>query len=107
MFGGGDSRRMKKMMEQMGVTVDEIEGVEEVVIKTGTKEIVIEDADVNAIEAQGQKTYQVIGESTEMSRVDEDDVELVAEQAEVNEETARDALEKTEGDLAAAIENLK
>jgi nascent polypeptide-associated complex subunit alpha len=107
MFGGGDSRRMKKMMEQMGVTMDEIEGVEEVVIKTGTKEIVIEDADVNAIEAQGQKTFQVMGEPTETSRVDEDDVSLVAEQAEVDEERARDALEKTEGDLAAAIESLK
>ena len=98
---------MKKMMEQMGVTMDEIEGVEEVVIKTGTKEIVIEGADVNAIEAQGQKTYQVMGESTERSRVDEDDVELVAEQAEVDEETARDALKKTDGDLAAAIESLE
>lgn len=107
MFGGGDSQRMKKMMEQMGVTMDEIEGVEEVVIKTGTKEIVIEGADVNAIEAQGQKTYQVMGESTERSRVDEDDVELVAEQAEVDEETARDALKKTDGDLAAAIESLE
>lgn len=107
MFGGGDSRRMKKMMEQMGVTMDEIEGVEEVVIKTGTKEIVIEDADVNAIEAQGQKTFQVMGEPTETSRVDEDDVSLVAEQAEVDEERARDALEKTDGDLAAAIESLK
>lgn len=107
MFGGGDSQRMKKMMEQMGVSMDEIEGVEEVVIKTGTKEIVIEGADVNAIEAQGQKTYQVMGESTERSRVDEDDVELVAEQAEVDEETARDSLKKTDGDLAAAIESLK
>ncbi|MDZ7687441.1 MAG: nascent polypeptide-associated complex protein [Halobacteriales archaeon] len=107
MFGGGDSRRMKKMMEQMGVSMDEIEGVEEVVIKTGTKEIVVEDATVNAIEAQGQKTYQVVGESTERSRVDEEDVSLVAEQAEVDEETARDALKKTDGDLAAAIESLK
>lgn len=95
------------MMEQMGVSMDEIEGVEEVVIKTGTKEIVIEDADVNAIEAQGQKTYQVMGESTERSRVDEEDIELVAEQAEVDEDTARDALKKTDGDLAAAIESLK
>lgn len=98
---------MKKMMEQMGVSMDEIEGVEEVVIKTGTKEIVVEDATVNAIEAQGQKTYQVVGESTERSRVDEEDVSLVAEQAEVDEETARDALKKTDGDLAAAIESLK
>ena len=98
---------MKKMMEQMGVSMDEIEGVEEVVIKTGTKEIVIENADVNAIEAQGQKTYQVMGNTKERSRVDEDDVELVAEQAEVDDETARDALKKTDGDLAAAIESLK
>lgn len=104
--GGGDSRRMKKMMKQMGVDMEEIEGVEEVVIKTGTKEIVIDNADVNAIEAQGQKTYQVVGDSTERSRIDEDDVELVAEQADVDEETARDALKKTDGDLAAAIESL-
>jgi len=97
---------MKKMMKQMGVEMEEIEGVEEVVIKTGSKEIVIEDADVNAIEAQGQKTYQVMGESEERSRIDEDDVSLVAEQADVDEETARDALQKTDGDLAAAIESL-
>lgn len=97
---------MKKMMKQMGVDMEEIEGVEEVVIKTGTKEIVIDNADVNAIEAQGQKTYQVVGDSTERSRIDEDDVELVAEQADVDEETARDALQKTDGDLAAAIESL-
>jgi nascent polypeptide-associated complex subunit alpha len=105
--GGGDSRRMKKMMKQMGVEMEEIEGVEEVVIKTGTKEIVIEDADVNSIEAQGQKTYQVVGESHERSRVDEEDVGLVAEQADVDEDTAREALERTEGDLAAAIESLE
>lgn len=98
---------MKKMMEQMGVTMDEIEGVEEVVIKTGTKEIVVKDATVNAIEAQGQKTFQVMGEPTERSRVDEEDIELVSEQADVDEETARDALKKTGGDLAAAIESLK
>ena len=47
-----------------------------------------------------------MGESTEKSRVDEEDVSLVAEQAEVDEDTARDALKKTDGDLAAAIESL-
>jgi len=107
MFGGGDSRRMKKMMKQMGVEMEEVEGVEEVIIKTGSKEIVVDNATVNAIEAQGQKTYQVVGDSAERSRIDEDDVELVAEQSGVDEETARDALKKTEGDLAAAIESLE
>jgi nascent polypeptide-associated complex subunit alpha len=108
MFGGrGDSRRMKKMMNQMGVDMEEIEGVEEVVIKTGTKEIVIDDADVNSIEAQGQKTYQVVGESRARSRVDDEDVSLVAEQADVDEDDAREALKTTDGDLAAAIESLE
>jgi len=107
MFGGNDSRRMKKMMKQMGVEMEEIEGVEEVVIKTGTKEIVIDDADVNSIEAQGQRTYQVVGDSRERSRVDEEDVGLVAEQAGVDEEAARDALKSTGGDLAAAIKSLE
>jgi len=98
---------MKKMMKQMGVEMEEVEGVEEVIIKTGSKEIVVDNATVNAIEAQGQKTYQVVGDSAERSRIDEDDVELVAEQSGVDEETARDALKKTEGDLAAAIESLE
>jgi len=98
---------MKKMMNQMGVDMEEIEGVEEVVIKTGTKEIVIDDADVNSIEAQGQKTYQVVGESRERSRVDDEDVSLVAEQADVDEDDAREALKTTDGDLAAAIESLE
>jgi nascent polypeptide-associated complex subunit alpha len=87
--------------------MEEIEGVEEVVIKTGTKEIVIDDADVNSIEAQGQKTYQVVGESRERSRVDDEDVSLVAEQADVDEDDAREALKTTDGDLAAAIESLE
>lgn len=98
---------MKKMMNQMGVDMEEIEGVEEVVIKTGTKEIVIDDADVNSIEAQGQKTYQVVGESRERSRVDDEDVSLVAEQADVDEDDAREALKTTDRDLAAAIESLE
>lgn len=95
------------MMKQMGVEMEEIDGVEEVLIKTGNKEIVVENATVNAIEAQGQKTYQVVGDSQERSRIDEDDVELVAEQADVDEDRARDALKRTEGDLAAAIESLE
>lgn len=109
MFGGGsgDSRKMKKMMNQMGIDLEEIEDVEEVVIRTASKELVFNDADVTKMEAQGQQTYQVVGEPSEEGRVDSGDIELVAERAGVSEDEAREALEEAGGDLAQAISSLE
>ncbi len=76
----------------------------------------------------GPKTYQVVGEpesrelgsgegsaaaegdsdeSDSSSGVDEDDVELVAMRAGVDEDTAREALEANDGDLADAVDELE
>ncbi|MDY6764777.1 MAG: Nascent polypeptide-associated complex protein, partial [Halobacteria archaeon] len=55
----------------------------------------------------GDKIYQVIGEPTESERVSNDDVELVAERAGVDEDTAREAILEADGDLAKAISNLE
>ncbi|MFB6284924.1 MAG: nascent polypeptide-associated complex protein [Halobacteria archaeon] len=111
MFGGGgggmDSRRMKKMMNQMGIDVEEMDDVEEVVIKTKDKKLVIEQPDVTAMDAQGQTTYQVVGEPKEEDHVDPEDVKIVAQKADVDEETAEAKLIETDGDLAAAISELK
>lgn len=62
---------------------------------------------------QGQKIFQVVGESLEeraimrneeaKPKIPEEDVALVAEQAGVSLEEARAALEETGGDLAQAI----
>ncbi|MBB6645973.1 nascent polypeptide-associated complex protein [Halobellus ruber] len=127
MFGGGgmNPRKMKQMMEQMGIDVTELD-VEEVVIRTGDEDLVFEDAQVTRMDAQGQQTYQVVGEpeSREPSAaaieggdgdagddaddgIPEDDVALVAENAGVDAETAREALAETDGDLAAAIAKLE
>jgi nascent polypeptide-associated complex subunit alpha len=125
MFGGGgmNPRKMKQMMEQMGIDVTELD-VEEVVIRTGDEDLVFADAQVTRMDAQGQQTYQVVGEpesrepgasAIESADADagdddgipDDDVALVAENAGVDAETARAALEETDGDLAAAIAALE
>ena len=132
MFGGGgggglNPRKMKQMMEQMGIDMEDIDA-EEVIIRTPDKELYFTDAEVQLMEAQGQSTYQVVGEPEERALeasgdesepdtaaddatggggIPEDDVELVAMRAGVDEETAREALEETDGDLAAAVEHLE
>ncbi|NLV11485.1 nascent polypeptide-associated complex protein [Halomicrobium mukohataei] len=132
MFGGGggglNPRKMKQMMEQMGIDMEDIDA-EEVIIRTPDKELYFTDAEVQLMEAQGQSTYQVVGEPEERaleagddgesesdasaddatgdSGIPDDDVELVAMRAGVDEGTAREALEAEDGDLAGAVERLE
>jgi nascent polypeptide-associated complex subunit alpha len=63
MFGGGglNPRKMKQMMKQMGIEVEDIDA-EEVIIRTKDEDLVFTDADVQQMDAQGQKTYQIVGE---------------------------------------------
>jgi len=131
MFGGGgmNPRKMKQMMKQMGIDVDEIDA-ERVVIETADGDLVFDDAQVTKMDAQGQETYQIVGSPSEVESgsaagaveaadadADEDatdddgipdeDVALVAERAGVPQSTAREALEDADGDLAAAIAALE
>jgi nascent polypeptide-associated complex subunit alpha len=130
MFGGGgmNPRKMKQMMKQMGIDVTELDA-EEVVIRTADEDLVFSDVQVTRMDAQGQETYQVVGEPDHRepgaagaveagdagatddvdadSDIPDDDVALVAEQAGVDATAAREALEATDGDLAAAIARLE
>lgn len=98
---------MEKMLKQMGVKMSELEDVEEVIIRTRTKEIAIKKPSVTVTEIQGQKIYQISGEEEERTGIGEEDVRLIMEQAGVSREEAKSALEKTGGDLAEAILLLK
>ncbi len=103
------------MMQRMGMNMDSIADVEQVIIKTSSKEITIEQPEVAILEMQGQKIFQVIGgEVTEKAperkvaavsklSVSEEDVKLVADQTGKKIDEARKALEECEGDLAKAI----
>ena len=102
-------REAKRMMQRMGLSMGAIPDVEQVVIKTGGKEITIEEPEVAIMEVQGQKIFQVAGgKITEKvaelkPAIPEEDVRLVADQTGKSLEEARKALEECEGDLAKAI----
>lgn len=42
----------------MGITTEDLQGVEEVIIRTQDKEYVIREAAVTVMEVQGQKTFR-------------------------------------------------
>ncbi|PTD93502.1 nascent polypeptide-associated complex protein [archaeon SCG-AAA382B04] len=108
--GNLNPRKMKQMMKQMGIDIEEVEDVEEVVIKTKKRDLVFQDADVTKMNAQGQQTYQVVGEPEQEEKEvepDEEDVELVVQQANASKEEAKKALKETDGDIADAIFKLK
>ncbi len=102
-------REAKRMMQRMGMNMGAMPDVEQVVFKTSTKEIIVENPEVTVMEMQGQKIFQVMGERiTERAverpvKIPEEDVQLVATQANVSPDQARAALEQTKGDLAQAI----
>jgi nascent polypeptide-associated complex subunit alpha len=108
-------REQRRMMQRMGMNMDSVVDVEQVIIKTSSKEITIEKPEVAILEMQGQKIFQVIGgKVSEMAAertapsaakvsVSEEDVQLVSGQTGKSLEEARKALEECEGDLAKAI----
>ncbi|MFA5357810.1 MAG: nascent polypeptide-associated complex protein [archaeon] len=108
MFPGGiNPKQMGKMMRQMGIKNEDLE-VEEITMKLKNgKKLVFKEPQVQSIEMQGTKTYTVMGNPSEESGVPDDDVEMVAEQANVSKEKAKKALEESNGDIAEAIMKLK
>ena len=105
-----DRRQMERAMRQMGVKMQELEGVREVVIKLADKDIVIPNAQVTRTEMAGQRSYQVSGQEFERKpefEPSEDDLKLVMEQAGVDRPAAIQALKESGGDLARAILKLK
>jgi nascent polypeptide-associated complex subunit alpha len=103
-------REAKRMMQRMGMNMDAVADVEQVLIKTSSKEIIIEEPEVAVIDMQGQKIFQITGgkisekaAERKPSGVGEEDVRLVADQTGKSTEEARKALEESNGDLAKAI----
>jgi Nascent polypeptide associated complex NAC len=111
MFGKMNPRMMRQMMKQMGIKMEQLQNVEEVTITTKDKRYVLKDPEVTVINAPGQKSYQVVGEAIVEEKATEGikikDIELVAQQANVSKEKAKEALTKSSGDLAEAILSLQ
>jgi nascent polypeptide-associated complex subunit alpha len=106
---------MKQAMKRLGITTDDINGVEEVIIRTKDKEYIIKDAAVTVMDMQGQKTFQVIGEAIVQARkvgeaakpqeaqMPDEDIELVMGQTGCTREVAVKALKECGGQPAEAI----
>jgi len=109
-------REQKRMMQRMGMNMDSVADVQQVIIRTASKDIVIDEPEVAILQVQGQKMYQVIGgqvsEQAPSQRgasaiaaplFSEEDVQLVADQTGKSLEKAKEALQDCDGDLAKAI----
>ncbi|MCS3924331.1 nascent polypeptide-associated complex protein [Methanosalsum natronophilum] len=106
---GMNPAKMKQMMKQMGINVEDIDDVQEVIIKTTEKDIVFDSPKVSIMTAQGTDTYQIVGKPKEIQReieIPEDDIRLVTEQTGKSHEEAHEALKEANGDLAEAIMKL-
>jgi nascent polypeptide-associated complex subunit alpha len=121
---GINPKQLQKQMRSMGIDVQDIEDVKQVIIRTATKEIVFNDAQVTVMDARGMKSYQVVGTPEERPiqqaaigaqsqeapqgpvEIPDADIMLVAQQAKVSRDVAKKALEEAKGDLAEAIMKL-
>ena len=104
----GGNRDMRRMMDKMGLDMTEIPNVQEVIIKTDKKEIIIAKPAVTEMKAKDNSIFQVIADSYEEKELEtqifsDDDIQLVSQQAGVNKEQATNALNEANGDLAKAI----
>ena len=110
-------KKMKGMLKNMGIDIDELENVSEVIIRMPDKEIVITNPSVAIMDSHGTRSFQISGDATERApssgaqviteeppiEIPDSDVQLVAAQTGANLPEAKAALQATKGDLAAAI----
>jgi nascent polypeptide-associated complex subunit alpha len=127
MIPGGprNQREMEMMMRRLGMKSEELPDVEEVIVRTRSKEHIFRAPDVTILTVQGVRTYQVVGSPEIRPRTagatasapaaaptappaappgpPEEDIKLVMEQANVSREEAVEALFQTNGAPAEAI----
>lgn len=104
--GGMNPKKLQGMMKQLGIEMEEIEDAEQVIIKSASGDIVIDEPSVTIMRAQGVDTYQITGSVTKLAKeleIPEYDVDLVAEQTGADKEKVREVLKEVNGDLAEAI----
>ncbi|MFW9886893.1 MAG: nascent polypeptide-associated complex protein [Candidatus Thorarchaeota archaeon] len=124
---GMSPRAIARMMKQMGIEQQDVTGVKEVIFRFVDKEWVVKDPQVLLVKQAGSESYQVSGTKLERGltaaakdsqeeeaqepvkeiEIPMEDAALVAAQTGVDINTAKEALQETQGDLAAAILKLR
>ncbi|MFW9818220.1 MAG: nascent polypeptide-associated complex protein [Candidatus Thorarchaeota archaeon] len=121
------SRQMRRRMAQQGIDMDQIDATR-VIIEGPEKTLIIDQPEVFLMKQAGQEMYQVIGQGEEVSSgeliiesgehsdtiehledtemkttITENDIMLVATQANVDRQEAESILKECNGDSAKAI----
>jgi nascent polypeptide-associated complex subunit alpha len=96
------------MLDKMGLDMNEIPNVQEVIIKTDKKEIILSKPAVTEMKAKDNSIFQIVANGIEERELEvqifsDEDIQLVCQQANVSEEQAKNALAESKGDLARAI----
>ena len=125
------TRQMRRKMQQQGIEMDQIDATR-VIIEGPEKTLVLEQPEVVLMKQAGQEIYQIIGQTEEVSSdnltivsdtkfeedqlieetelkptITENDIMLVATQANVDKKEAETVLKECDGDIAKAILFLK
>ena len=125
------SRQMRRKMAQQGIDMEPIDATR-VIIEGSEKSLIIEQPEVILMKQAGQEIYQIIGQAEEVSPesisiesdetiseletaedseikpiITENDIILVATQANVEKDEAESVLKECNGDIAKAILFLK
>jgi nascent polypeptide-associated complex subunit alpha len=107
----GGNRDMRRMLDKMGLEMKEMGDIEEVIIRTETKELFLIKPQVIEMKGKDSTIFQVVATDIEERQKEipsfkDEDVVLVMQQASVSKERAIQALIDSKGDLAQAIINL-
>ncbi|MFX1366795.1 MAG: nascent polypeptide-associated complex protein [Promethearchaeota archaeon] len=125
------SRQMRRRMAQQGIDMEPVDATR-VIIEGPEKSIIIENPEIIRMKQAGQEIYQIIGQAEEVSpenltieskeevidftpeedseikpMITENDIMLVATQANVDKKEAESVLKDCNGDIAKAILFLK
>ena len=107
----GGNREMRRMLDKMGLEMKDLGDIEEVIIKTETKEIYLIKPQIVEMKGKDNTIFQVVATDIEEKKRDvpifkEEDIILVMQQANVTKEKAVQALTDAKGDMAQAILDL-
>jgi nascent polypeptide-associated complex subunit alpha len=109
MMPGLNPKKMKQIMQQMGISQEELEA-ERVIIEKKDGRLIIDNPSVIKVIMAGQEQFQISGEIKEENTEEEteeekmnSDIKTIVEQTGVSEDIAAIELERNNGDLAETI----
>jgi nascent polypeptide-associated complex subunit alpha len=105
------NREMRRMLDKMGLEMQDLGSIEEVIIKTETKELYLIKPQVVEMKGKDSTIFQIIATAIEEKKREipafkEEDIILVMQQTNVSRDKAILALTDAKGDIAQAILSL-